>query len=65
MQIRDLEQFHQFHEAEQNTMMQRLSDAALDNSNLFEVLMDASQVCSLGQITQHLYQLGGKYRRNM
>jgi len=46
-------------------MMQRLGDAALDNSNLFEVLMDASQVCSLGQITQHLYQLGGKYRRNM
>jgi len=65
MQIRDLEQFHQFHEAEQHTMMQRLSDAALDNNNLFEVLMDAAQVCSLGQITQHLYQLGGKYRRNM
>ncbi|MBC8219423.1 MAG: methylmalonyl-CoA mutase family protein [Proteobacteria bacterium] len=65
MQIRDLEQFHKFHEAEQNVMMQRLGDAALDNSNLFEVLMDASQVCSLGQITQHLYQLGGKYRRNM
>ena len=65
MQIRDLEKFHQFHEAEQNVMMQRLSDAALDNSNLFEVLMDASQVFSLGQITQHLYQLGGKYRRNM
>jgi len=65
MQIRDLEQFHKFHEAEQNTMMQRLSNATLDNSNLFEVLMDAAQVCSLGQITQHLYQLGGKYRRNM
>jgi methylmalonyl-CoA mutase len=65
MQIRDLEQFHQFHEAEQHDMMQRLSDAALDNNNLFEVLMDAAQVCSLGQITQHLYQLGGKYRRNM
>jgi methylmalonyl-CoA mutase len=65
MQIRDLEQFHKFHEAEQNTMMHRLSNATLDNSNLFEVLMDAAQVCSLGQITQHLYQLGGKYRRNM
>ena len=65
MQIRDLKRFHQFHEAEQNVMIQRLSDAALDNSNLFEVLMDASQVCSLGQITQHLYKLGGKYRRNM
>ena len=48
MQIRDQEQFHQFHEAEQNVMIQRLSGAALDNSNLFKVLMDASQVFSLG-----------------
>ena len=46
-------------------MMQRLSVAAQKNNNIFEVLMDAAQVCSLGQITQHLYQLGGKYRRNM
>ena len=65
MQIRDLEKFHQFHAEEQDGMMERLSDSALHNSNLFEVLMDAAQVCSLGQITQHLYQLGGRYRRNM
>ena len=65
IQISDLEQFHKFHKAEQNIMMQRLSVAAQNNNNLFEVLMDAAQVCSLGQITQHLYQLGGKYRRNM
>ena len=65
MQIRDLAKFHQFHAAEQDVMMERLSHAALNNSNLFEVLMDAVQVCSLGQITQQLYHLGGQYRRNM
>ena len=65
MQISDLEKFHQFHAAEQEVMMERLSEAALNNGNLFEVLMDAAEVCSLGQITQQLYQLGGQYRRNM
>jgi methylmalonyl-CoA mutase len=65
MQIRDLEQFHQFNASEQDSIMERLSETALKNGNLFEVLMEAVQVCSLGQITQKLYQLGGKYRRNM
>ena len=65
MQIRDLEQFHQFNASEQDGIMERLSETALKNGNIFEVLMEAVQVCSLGQITQKLYQLGGKYRRNM
>ena len=65
MQIRDLEQFHQFNASEQDSIMERLSETALKNGNLFEVLMEAVQVCSLGQITQKLYRLGGKYRRNM
>ncbi len=65
LQINDLENFHKFHAAEHDSMMGRLSDTALNNGNLFEDLMEAVQVCSLGQITQHLYQLGGQYRRNM
>ena len=65
MQIRDLKQFHQFHASEQDRIMEHLSETALKNGNLFEVLMEAVQVCSLGQITQKLYRLGGKYRRNM
>ena len=65
MQIRDLEQFHQFNASEQDSIMERLSETALKNGNIFEVLMEAVQVCSLGQITQKLYRLGGKYRRNM
>ena len=65
MQISDLERFHEFHAAEKDSMMQRLSETALNNGNIFETLMDAVQICSLGEITNQLYQLGGQYRRNM
>ena len=37
----------------------------IDNQNVFEVLMDAVRVCSLGQITNALFEVGGQYRRNM
>jgi len=46
-------------------MMQQLSETALNNGNIFEDLMEVVQVCSLGEITNQLYQLGGQYRRNM
>ena len=39
--------------------------AAIDNANVFEKLMDAVRVCSLGQITTALFEVGGQYRRNM
>ncbi len=65
MQIHDLENFHKFHSKERGSMMERLSEAALKNGNIFEVLMESVQVCSLGQITQQLYHIGGQYRRNM
>ena len=65
MQISDLEQFNQFHASEQDSIMERLSQTALKNGNIFEALMETVQVCSLGQITQKLYQHGGNYRRNM
>ena len=65
MQISDLNKFNEIHADERDTMMQRLSETALNNGNIFEDLMNAVQVCSLGDITNQLYQLGGKYRRNM
>ncbi len=65
MQISDLNNFNKIHADERDTMMQRLSETALNNGNIFKDLMDAVQVCSLGEITNQLYQLGGKYRRNM
>jgi methylmalonyl-CoA mutase len=46
-------------------MLARLQRAVIDNSNVFEVLMDAVRVCSLGQITKALFEVGGQYRRNM
>jgi methylmalonyl-CoA mutase len=46
-------------------MLKKLQQAVIDNVNVFEVLMDAVRVCSLGQITSTLFEVGGQYRRNM
>jgi methylmalonyl-CoA mutase len=45
--------------------LQSLQQAAIHNENMFTALMEAVKVCSLGQITQALYEVGGQYRRNM
>ncbi|MDX1512170.1 MAG: methylmalonyl-CoA mutase family protein, partial [Gammaproteobacteria bacterium] len=45
--------------------IERLKHAAIDSGNVFAVLMDAVRFCSLGQITEALFEVGGKYRRNM
>lgn len=42
-----------------------LQEAAINNQNIFEVLMEATKYCSLGQITDSLFMVGGQYRRNM
>jgi methylmalonyl-CoA mutase len=42
-----------------------LQDAALHNQNLFDVLMETVKWCSLGQVTNALYEVGGQYRRSM
>lgn len=64
-QIRRLREFHQRHRSESEQAIQRLKQAAINNSNVFEVLMDAVQTCSLGQITNAFFEVGGQYRRNM
>ncbi len=46
-------------------MLERLRRAVIANENVFELLMDAVRCCSLGQITNALYDVGGRYRRNM
>ena len=43
----------------------KLQEAAIKNKNIFAVLMDAAKHCSLGQITEALFEVGGQYRRNM
>jgi methylmalonyl-CoA mutase len=64
-QLQRLQDFHTRHAAEAPAMLQRLKQAVIDNTNVFEVLMDAVRVCSLGQITSALFEVGGQYRRNM
>jgi len=64
-QLRRLADFHQRHAAEAPAMLQRLQQAVIDNGNVFTVLMDAARVCSLGQITTALFEVGGQYRRSM
>ena len=46
-------------------MLEQLRQAVIHNNNVFEVLMDAVRVCSLGQITSALFEVGGQYRRNV
>ncbi|UUZ74599.1 methylmalonyl-CoA mutase family protein [Polaromonas sp. P1(28)-13] len=64
-QLKRLEDFHQRHAKESPAMLKRLQKAVIENNNVFEVLMDAVRVCSLGQITNALFEVGGQYRRNM
>jgi methylmalonyl-CoA mutase len=46
-------------------MLERLRRAVIEGDNVFDNLMQAVRVCSLGQITQALFEVGGQYRRNM
>jgi methylmalonyl-CoA mutase len=64
-QLRRLADFQHRHAADAPAMMERLREAVIRDANVFEVLMDAVRVCSLGQITETFFEVGGKYRRNM
>jgi methylmalonyl-CoA mutase len=64
-QLKRLDDFHRRHAAESPAMLKRLQQAVIENLNVFEVLMEAVRVCSLGQITNALFEVGGQYRRNM
>jgi methylmalonyl-CoA mutase len=64
-QLRNLRAFQDQHASLRPQALDRLKRAALAGDNLFEHLMDAVRVASLGQISQALYEVGGRYRRNM
>jgi methylmalonyl-CoA mutase len=64
-QIARLRDFQKRHAEEAPTMRERLRQAVIHNDNVFEVLMEAVRVCSLGQISDTLFEVGGQYRRNM
>ena len=64
-QIRRLGEFQARHADEAPAMLTRLKATAISGGNLFAALVEAVRVCSLGQITDALFEVGGKYRRNM
>jgi methylmalonyl-CoA mutase len=64
-QIKMLENLHQSNPEQVKEHLNTLQEAAIKNENLFEHLMEATKVCSLGQITSALFEVGGQYRRNM
>jgi len=64
-QLKRLADFHARNKDKAPAMLKTLQQAVIENKNVFEVLMDAVRVCSLGQITTALFEVGGQYRRNM
>ncbi len=64
-QIKTLQNLHQSSAEQSPESIKALQQAALQNANIFEHLMEATKYCSLGQITNALYEVGGQYRRNM
>ena len=64
-QIDMLEQLHKTHADKIPALLEDLKHAALKNENVFDKLMEVTKYCSIGQITDALYNVGGQYRRNM
>jgi methylmalonyl-CoA mutase len=64
-QLARLRAFQARHRDDAPAALERLRRAVIDDQNVFAVLMDAVRVCSLGQITHALFEVGGQYRRNM
>lgn len=64
-QLTRLADFHSRHADVAPQALAALQQAAINNENVFARLMDAARVCSLGQITTALFEVGGQYRRNM
>jgi methylmalonyl-CoA mutase len=64
-QINTLNAFKERHKEKSSAALKRLQEVARKDGNLFEELMETVKVCSLGQITQALFDVGGQYRRSM
>lgn len=64
-QIDTLNLLKSLDEEASNKALENLQNVAIHNGNIFDNLMEAVKSCSLGQITHALYEVGGKYRRNM
>ena len=60
-----LNELHKGNEDETSVLLKDLQEKAVNNQNIFEALMEVCKICSLGQITAALFEVGGQYRRNM
>ncbi len=60
-----LDQLHKGSKEKSSELLRELKEAASQNKNIFEALMNSSKTCSLGEITNALFEVGGQYRRNM
>ncbi|MBW9207096.1 cobalamin-dependent protein [Mumia sp. zg.B17] len=64
-QLARVHAFQETHRDEAQAALARLKDAAASDENAFDVLMDAARVCSLQQVTEAFFEVGGQYRRNV
>lgn len=64
-QINMLDQLHKTYENEAKRAIEKLKNVAANNENIFAELMETTKYCSIGQITNALFEIGGQYRRNM
>ena len=64
-QVENCRAFQEAHRSEAETALANLQATALADGNVFKALMEAAKVCSLGQLSNALYAVGGQYRRNM
>ena len=64
-QLRRVREFQAVHASEAEAALARLKEAAASGDNVFAVLMDAARVCTLGQVTEAFFEVGGQYRRNV
>jgi methylmalonyl-CoA mutase len=64
-QLDRLADFQARHKGEAEDAIRRLQDVATGEGNVFDELMTAARVCSLGQLTEAFFEVGGQYRRNM
>jgi len=65
LQIKNLNNLKKRNKEKSGLLLNELQKAALNNENIFQQIMEVTKFCSLGQISNALYQVGGQYRRNM
>ncbi len=64
-QLHRVHAFQKEHEQEATAALARLKEVAVSDGNVFAALMDAARVCTLGQVTEAFFEVGGAYRRNV